>query len=236
MSFKKFLIATGFAAAAATAHAIPTLDVITGDTSLAGFTETGAESVLLTDTDGVNDSVIANMLFEFAGYESSFGIYAFADDGFGNISLGDTLEVFNAADEPGVLTQTSVFFDLGSNTAWIDAAGGTGAFFDSGVDTSATIGANFGFYLDIPAGKPGDIWYSHTSLNSDSVDHLAMFETASFNGGVILAWEDLNNGGDMDYNDMVIGVANVIPVAEPAAIALIGLGLLGLGLARRRTA
>jgi len=235
MGFKNLLIGASLIAASASAQAIPTLESITGQSIFAGITDSGAESVTLTDTDGLNDSVIASMLLENAGYESSFGIYSFTDDGFGSIVVDSRLEVFDGAVEPNVFGTQAVFFDLDSSLAWVDGSGGTSGVYDSAFDTAANIGATFGFYLDIPAGKPGDIWYSHTSLNSDGVDHVGIFETLAFNGGVTLAWEDLNNGGDWDYNDMVVGVSNVA-VAEPATLALMGLGLAGLGAVRRRQA
>lgn len=53
----------------------------------------------------------------------------------------------------------------------------------------------------------------------------------------IIAWEDLESGNDSDwdYNDLIFAFYGLrVAVAEPASIALLGAGLLGLGFAARR--
>jgi hypothetical protein len=64
-----------------------------------------------------------------------------------------------------------------------------------------------------------DVWYTDKSKNSDKLQHVIAYE---YQGFLVLAWEDLNGGGDKDYNDIVfavdIGQANLdaIPSEPPA--------------------
>ena len=48
-----------------------------------------------------------------------------------------------------------------------------------------------------------DIWYTDDSLNSDGLQHVIAY---AYEGYLVLGWEDINGGGDMDYNDVVFAI------------------------------
>lgn len=99
---------------------------------------------------------------------------------------------------------------------------------------SADINAPNGgpFYWVDKAGS--NTWYSDELLNSDKLDHFIAFTTPTA-GEYILAFEDWPRTlGDKDYNDLIVKVVGVAPVPEPSTFLLIGSGIIGLGLMRKR--
>lgn len=68
------------------------------------------------------------------------------------------------------------------------------------VDFSPT--ETFGVYI----GSPEGTFYSEKNRNSDQSDHAWVFQDPKSEGGYVTAWEDLLNGGDKDYQDMVIAM------------------------------
>ena len=74
--------------------------------------------------------------------------------------------------------------------------------------------------------------------NLDKILHSA-YEIGSGNS-IIVGFEDLFNGGDRDYDDLVFSLTNVTvknlvtPVPEPETYAMLLAGLLLLGAVKRR--
>ena len=185
----------------------------------------------VTDNTTVADgSILSMILAENAAYESDFGIYYLNNDEIFKY------EIFSYDQEPSspIPTTQTLYFQLDSGVWSVSKD-----FMDW-----TEFSKNFGFYFGVHTdgmntnGDADYYYYTDNSLNYPAseigIDHIKV----AFDGlsNVILYLDDqLFANADRDFNDMIVFVNDVTPVPEPGTLFLLGAGVVGLALYRRRS-
>ncbi len=175
---------------------------------------------------GANASTIPSLILEAAGYASvqKFGIWFGTDSSSlltWDLILGPAIALPDESAVASVIISGNTL-KVGSGFGFCGTA--INCTLPGGLTDARISSGAFGFYFQ----SNNTTAYSIDSINGES-RFLAYQGGASTNW--IFAFED---GGDGDFNDMVVKVESIKQVSAPGTLALLGVGLLGIGAARRR--
>lgn len=99
-------------------------------------------------------------------------------------------------------TKTAGVYKAGDPTSFTQLLGPDSPTRDS-VGFSDVSFASIGIYFQPNVAHTDFIWYTETNLNEDRFKH-ALIYSAGKSGEYIIAFEDILQGGDRDYNDLVL--------------------------------
>ncbi|MBB5351571.1 hypothetical protein HNR46_001808 [Haloferula luteola] len=176
-------------------------------------------------TLGQDSSVRVYFLSEGAGYLNTLG---YTTESVANGTTSDPLLIFPDASSDNVYYSDPTSSDITRN----DSVPITPGDF---VDLGTIAAGNFLDFFLIANGAYGgsDVYTADAASNPDSLQHLVAFALEG-SPYLLIGFEDLYGGGDLDFNDLVIaidiGAANVARLANPEPsfwimmAALVGIG------------
>lgn len=225
------------AAANFSANALPDLQASVNNTLTESQPLANLSAIALDPNDLVisgTADVRAYFVGEGAGYRNSFGVYT-----------GDSSDGLNgdaALILPDASSSSSYLNPTASSYRSRYAPVAAGDFVDLGTfenDTQLNL-----FLIANGANGGTETYYTDMSLNRDGIDHFVVLATPD-SPYLLIGTEDLFNGGDKDYNDLVVAldvgrataqklISKAVPLPAPV-IALFGpLFFIGMSKWKRR--
>lgn len=121
---------------------------------------------------------------------------------------------------------TANFSDSDSDSPSISNRGPTGGYFSFGTHSAGSQVILVDRVLDM-----NNWFYSIDSFNNDGLKHISYSSFSLFDGtpyeisGLMVGFEDLYGGGDLDFNDHVVFFTNITAVPEPETYLMFMIGL-----------
>ena len=123
------------------------------------------------------------------------------------------LEIFNSGYyQVSILAEIAGYAPLNNLSWYTTSLGNMHQIFSGANTTGDTTSFNTAETFGLALGSPDGLFYTETYRNPDGFDHALVFANPDPPGGYIIVWEDLWNGGDEDFQDMIL--ATLIPVIK----------------------
>lgn len=130
-----------------------------------------------------------------------------------NVATDETgIETFSPGHYRVTILAEIAYYAPNNTFGWYSTTAGTFYELFSGENTTGNTvefssTERFALYL----GSPEGTFHTENSQNFDEFDHAWVFQDPKTEDGYIIAWEDLLNGGDKDYQDMIITMRALRP-------------------------
>ncbi len=172
-----------------------------------------AETAALTVVTGTDEEPTLQEWFDANGY----AINVSEDELVG-------IEEFEAGYyQISILAEIAGYASL-NNLSWYPISSGELHLIFSGTNSTGDVAVflateKFGLCLGTPDGLYGDepntqLFYTETERNPDGFDHALIFTNPNPSSGYIIVWEDLWEGGDEDFQDMILAMLTPVINAE----------------------